>query len=37
MFNDFNYMSKKLAERDSDLDLMDIDINDDGNDENNDI
>jgi len=36
MFNDFNYMSKKLAERDSDLDLMDIDINDDGNEENND-
>src|SRR3954453_21255750 len=35
MFNDFNYMSKKLAERDSDLDLMDIDINDDGNDEIN--
>ena len=39
MFNDFNYMSKKLAERDSDLDLMDIDINDndDGNDDINDI
>jgi len=36
MFNDFNYMSKKLAERDSDLDLMDIDINDDGNEEIND-
>src|SRR4051794_4951205 len=31
MFNDFNYMSKKLAERDSDLDLMDIDDNDDDN------
>ena len=26
MFNDFNYMSKKLAESDSDSDLMDIDI-----------
>ena len=36
MFNDFNYMSKKLAEGDSDLDLMDIDVNDDGNDEIND-
>src|SRR6478735_10831898 len=35
MFNDFNYMSKKLAERDSDLDLMDIDINDENNDKNN--
>src|SRR3954470_13113372 len=31
MFNDFNYMSKKLAEGDSDLDLMDIDDNDDDN------
>src|SRR5919112_983395 len=29
MFNDFNYMSKKLAEGDGDLDLMDIDINED--------
>jgi len=36
MFNDFNYMSKKLAERDSDLDLMDIDINYDVNEEIND-
>ena len=36
MFNDFNYMSKKLAEGDSDLDLMDIDVNDDDNDEIND-
>jgi transcription termination/antitermination protein NusG len=32
MFNDFNYMSKKFAERDGDLDLMDIDVNDNDND-----
>ena len=33
MFNDFNYMSKKLAEGDGDLDLMDIDsVNDDDDD-----
>jgi len=43
MFNDFNYMSKKLAESDSDSDLMDIDIDDtdesidiDDNDDNDD-